>query len=128
MPQSLYATKDVERAIRTHSSSPMTSHAAQEAVFILLVGLLGLSLSAGSLFTSRNPMLFFGVILAAGVLFVISAGMLSRWFRKYGRRRSRRGQLARGQVPALFAFLSLLLQVAMFAGLFVLSTMRWRGF
>ncbi len=129
MPQSLYATKDVERAIRTaHSNSSLTSHAAQEAIFTLLISLLGLSLSAGALFTSRNPMLFFAVVMAAAVLFVISASLLSRWFRKYGRRRSRRGNLARGQVPALFAFLSLLLQITMFIGLFVLSTMRWRGF
>ncbi len=95
---------------------------------MLLLSLLGLSLSAGALFLSRSPLLFFGVILAGAVLFVISAGMLSRWFRKYGRRRSRHGQLARGQVPALFAFLTLLLQAAALAALFALSSMGWRGF
>lgn len=118
----------VERAIRNHSSGPLTSHAAQEAIFTLLVTLLGLSLSAGAAFVSRNPMLFFTVILASAVLFVISAGMLSRWYRKYGRRRSRHGQLARGQAPALFASLTLLLQAGSFVGLFLLSSMGWRGF
>lgn len=118
----------MERTIRSHSNNALTSHAAQEAVFTLLVSLCGLSLSAGALFINRNPMAYFSAILASGVLFVSSASMLSRWFRKYGRRRSRHGQLARGQVPALFAFFSLLLQLALFGALFLLSTMGWRGF
>lgn len=117
----------VERAIRNHSSGPLTSHAAQESIFTLLVTLLGLSLGAGAVFASRSPLLFFSVILASAVLFVISAGMLSRWYRKYGRRRSRHGQLARGQVPALFASLVLLLQAGAFVTLFFLSSLGWRG-
>jgi len=72
--------------------------------------------------------MYFGVVLAAGIVFVVAAGMLSRWFRKYGRRRSRHGTLARGQVPALFAFLVLLLQAAMSVTLFMLTSMHWRGF
>jgi hypothetical protein len=118
----------VERAIRTQSNSVLSSHAAQEAVFTLLISLLGLSLSTSIVFIRNNPLLYFGAVLAAGIVFVIAAGMLSRWFRKYGRRRSRHGNLARGQVPALFAFLVLLLQVAMSVAAFALSSMHWRGF
>ena len=118
----------MERAIRTQSSSAVTSHAAQEAVFTLFVALLGLSLTGGAVLINRSPLLFFAVILGAAVLFVIAAGMLSRWFRKYGRRRSRHGNLARGQLAAVFAFLVLLLQAAGFAALFGLSLIGWRGF
>jgi Kef-type K+ transport system membrane component KefB len=118
----------VERAIRTHSGSALTSHAAQVSIFTLLVALLGLSLSASALFIHRNPLLYYAVIFTSAALFAIAAGMLSRWFRKYGRRRSRHGQLARGQVPALFAFLSLLLQAVTFLALLILSSMGWRGF
>lgn len=106
----------------------MTSHAAQEAILTLLFSLLGLSLNGGALFIVRSPLSYFGVILLAGLLFAMSAGMLSRWFRKYGRRRSRHGTLARGQVAALFAFLALLLQTILFATHVLLATMRWRGF
>lgn len=106
----------------------MTSHAAQEAFFTLLISLIGLSLNGGALFVVRSPLTYFGVILLAGLLFAMGVGMLSRWFRKYGRRRSRHGNLARGQVAALFAFLALLLQTVLFATHFLLSTMRWRGF
>ena len=124
----MYATKDVERAIRTHSGSVLTSHAAQEAVFTLLISLLGLSLTTSVLFIRSNPLLYFGAVLAAGAVFVIAAGMLSRWLRKYSRRRSRHGTLARGQVPALFAFLVLLLQMAMAVAAFALTSLHWRGF
>lgn len=124
----MYATKNVERAIRTQSSSVLSSHAAQEAIFTLLLSLLGLSLSTGVVFIRNNPFLYFGTVLAAGTVFVIAAVLLSRWFRKYGRRRSRHGNLARGQVPALFAFLVLLLQVVSSVTLFALTSMHWRGF
>jgi uncharacterized membrane protein YraQ (UPF0718 family) len=118
----------VERAIRTHSNGPLTSHAAQEAIFTLLVSLFGLSLTAGALFINRNPLLYFGVIISGGILFFAAAAMLARWFRKYGRRRSRHGQLARGQVPAMFASMGLLLQGVTFFALLILSSLNWRGF
>lgn len=124
----MYATKNVERAIRTQSSSLLSSHAAQEAIFTLLISLLGLSLSTSVVFIRNNPLLYFAAVMAGGIVFVIGASLLSRWFRKYGRRRSRHGTLARGQVPALFAFLVLLLQGAISVTLFVLTSMHWRGF
>jgi drug/metabolite transporter (DMT)-like permease len=125
----VYASSVVERAIRSQSNSAaLTSHAAIEAIVALFVGLLGLSLSGGALFVSRAPLMFFTVILISAILFVITTALLSRWFRKYGRRRSRHGNLARGQVAALFTFLVLLLQAGSFLGLFLASTLRWRGF
>jgi hypothetical protein len=119
----------VERVARPQTnSSPLTSHAAQESFFTLIISLLGLSLTGGALLVMRSPMLYFSVILASGVLFAIATGMLSRWFRRYSRRRSRQGTLARGQVASLFAFLAVLLQAILFLIHFGLSTMKWRGF
>jgi hypothetical protein len=92
------------------------------------MSLAGLSLSSSVIFIRNNPLLYFGLILAAGIVFVIAASLLARWFRKYGRRRSRHGTLARGQVAALFAFLVLLLQVVTSVMLFALTSMNWRGF
>ena len=124
----MYATRIVERVARPQTGSSLTSHAAQESLLTLLISLLGLSLAGGALFVMRSPLLYFSVIIASGVLFAIAAGMLSRWFRRYSRRRSRQGTLARGQVASLFAFLAVLLQAILFLAHFVLSSVRWRGF
>ena len=45
---------------------------------MLLVSLLGLSLTAGALFIVRSPLAYFAAILVAGVLFAVGASMLSR--------------------------------------------------
>lgn len=95
---------------------------------MFFLSLAGLGLTLAALFIRRNPLTYAGVIMGSGILFVIVAGMLSRWFRKYGRRRSRHGNLARGQGLAMFSFVSWLLNGAMFLVHFGLTAARWKGF
>lgn len=92
------------------------------------LALFGFALAIAALFIRRSPLTFAAVIMGSGIIFVIVAGMLSRWFRKYGRRRSRHGNLARGQGFAMFAFLGWLLNGAMFLVHFGLTAVRWKGF
>lgn len=95
---------------------------------MLLFSLSGLAITVGALLIKRNPLLYAGTILGSGVVFVMVAGMMWRWFRKYGRRRSRHGNLARGQGAAMFAFCGWLLQLLMFVVHFSLAVARWKGF
>lgn len=97
-------------------------------MFTLVLALSGFGITLAALSIKRAPLLYSGAILVAGVVFVIVAGLLSRWFRKYGRRRSRHGNLARGQGIAMFAFLAWLLEGFMFIVHFALAAARWKGF
>jgi len=93
-------------------------------MFGLLLSLLGVSLAATGLFVRSNPLTYAGLILISGLVLVISTAMLSRWFRKYGRKRSRHGVLPRGPMAALFTFAGLLVQLLLYAVHFFLGVTR----
>lgn len=104
------------------------SHAWLSSMFGLLLSLLGVSLTATGLFVHSNPLTYAGLILASGLVLVMSTALLSRWFRKYGRKRSRHGTLPRGQMAALFTFAALLVQVLLYAVHFYVGATRGRLF
>ncbi len=121
----------VERVIKSSShtsSGVLGSHAWVSSMFGLLLSLLGVSLTFTCLLFHSNPLVYAGLLLVSGLVLVAATAMLSRWFRKYGRKRSRHGVLPRGQVAALFTFAALLVQVLLYGLHLFLGVTRGRLF
>ena len=115
----------------TYSSAPQQvrsgSRSASSAGIALACALFGLLITS-ALYFARDNLMFFTAVFCAGGVLVLTAALLSRWYQKYGRRRSKRGELARGQTLAVLAFGAWCLQLVLMAVRMFLSVSRWQGF
>jgi hypothetical protein len=105
----------------------VSSRSASSAGIALGTALLGFVLTI-PLFFAREPLMFFTAVFSSGSVWVITAALLSRWYQKYARRRSKKGALARGQALAVLAFGAWCLQLALIVTRTFLSIAKWQGF